>query len=162
MIAINKVNTQEQIDQFRELVTEYVQSWFENHNDVPQVQVDLAMNQIKDFKKYFAGSNGASFLATSQDKPIGCIGLLLHSKDVCEIKRLYVRKEYRGNRIGRNLTKTAISYARGLGYKTVLIHTVKVLKEAIQLYYSLNFKPTEPYDETLNEPDAVFMKLILS
>ena len=61
------------------------------------------------------------------------------------MKRLYVLQDFRRKGVGRALATAAIKNARRIGYKKMLLDTVPSMKEAIELYFSLGFRETEPY-----------------
>ena len=79
------------------------------------------------------------------------------------MKRMWVRPEFRGKRIGRALAETVIDEARKIGYAQMRLDTGTFMKEAPALYRSLGFKDIEPYYEIHNEMRKMmdFMELRL-
>jgi putative acetyltransferase len=107
----------------------------------------------------YAPPSGALFLARVPSsvgaEPAGCVALRDLGSDDCEMKRLYVRPEYRGLGIGRVLAERVMDEARRIGYRRMRLDTLERLADAVALYRSLGFEPTEPYcDNPL--PGAMF------
>ena len=67
------------------------------------------------------------------------------SEDIAEMKRLYVRKPYRGYGLGRQLAQMIIDKAKSLGYSSIRLDTVPSMQAAQHLYSSLGFYDIEPY-----------------
>ena len=57
---------------------------------------------------------------------------------------MYLQKAYRGKGLGKFLLEDALSRARQLGFKTMILETASVLKEAIALYKNYGFVEYQP------------------
>jgi GNAT superfamily N-acetyltransferase len=90
----------------------------------------------------------------------GCVALLPLDADRCEMKRMYVRPDHRGESIGRVLALAIVDHARAIGYRRMLLDTLPHMKEAIALYRSIGFKDTARYRYNPVE-ESLFFELIL-
>jgi ribosomal protein S18 acetylase RimI-like enzyme len=109
----------------------------------------------------YAPPKGRLFLAVDGDRTAGCVALREIGPGICEMKRLYVRPEFRGTGLGRTLAEKIIQAAREIGYRHMRLDTLPgKMDRAIAVYRSLGFKEIEPY---YNNPvaGAVFMDLEL-
>ena len=65
--------------------------------------------------------------------------------DAAEMKRLYVRPQFRRFGLGRALTEATLDAARLLGYQHVLLDTLDDMEAARTLYDELGFVAIPPY-----------------
>jgi ribosomal protein S18 acetylase RimI-like enzyme len=93
----------------------------------------------------YAGAAGRLLLAWSGAAAVGCVALRPLAGDSCEMKRLYVRPQVRGEQLGRRLAERICKEALEAGYSRICLDTLPTMGAAQKLYQSLGFKPTEPY-----------------
>ena len=126
------------------------------HIDMQDPQTELA--ELETGK--YTPPNGALLLAMHDDEYIGAVALRKLEDDICEMKRLYVHPNSRGNSVGRLLAEQIIQKARDMGYKRMRLDTHPAMTKAHRLYYSLGFYDIPPYNQNI-VPDALFMELDL-
>jgi putative acetyltransferase len=108
----------------------------------------------------YAPPDGWLLLAASGTLPAGCGGIRKIGEGTCELKRMYVRPEFRGRKLGRQLALLLIDKAREIGYRTMRLDTIGTMKEAIGLYHALGFRDIAPYYNN-PIPEALYMELDL-
>jgi putative acetyltransferase len=156
MVEIINGATPERIADARQLLEEYA-SW---------IEISLC---FQNFDKELAGlpgdyapPQGRFLLAMKDDRLAGCIALRPLSEGTCEMKRLYVRPEFRGLGLGRTLAVNIIETAREIGYESMRLDTLPGrMDQALAMYRRLGFKEIEPYYEN-PVAEATFMELKLA
>jgi len=88
---------------------------------------------------------GCLLLAGSDGEWVGCCALRRIADGVCEMKRLYIKPTTRGAQLGRRLAEQLLAKARALGYRRMMLDTLKEMTAARALYGSLGFRQVEPY-----------------
>jgi len=93
----------------------------------------------------YAAPDGRLLLAYYEGRVAGCVGLRKVVEGVCEMKRLWVRPDFRGKKIGRKLAEAVIAEARKIGYSIMKLDTIDTMTEAITMYQSMGFTETTAY-----------------
>jgi len=97
----------------------------------------------------YAEPRGALLLAEVEGAIAGCCALRpLDNADypnASEMKRLYVRRAFRGFGLGRELAEAMLDRARQAGYACVLLDTLDDMESARALYTDLGFEEIPPY-----------------
>ena len=142
-IALLNATHPDQIGTVRELFSEYALS----------LNVDLALQGLQQELQQLPGDyrapRGCLLLANVEGETAGCCAL--RPLDDCdypnaaEMKRLYVRKAFRGFGLGKALAEAILEHARRLSYSTVLLDTLDDMEAARALYNELGFIEVPPY-----------------
>jgi GNAT superfamily N-acetyltransferase len=128
-----------------------VRAIFQEYAD--SLDVDLAFQdfaqELADLPGDYAAPRGQILLAEVEGSIAGCCALRpLDSADypnASEMKRLYVRKAFRGFGLGRQLAEAILDAARQAGYACVLLDTLDGMESARALYAELGFVEIPPY-----------------
>lgn len=105
-------------------------------------------DELADLEIKYGLPNGRLYLLYYDNNLAGCIGLRKLDNDSCEMKRLYVRSDFRGKQLGDYLVKRIISDAKKIGYKSILLDTIPFLLSAIKLYKKYGFYEIESYNNS--------------
>ena len=129
---------------------EHVRQFFRNYAAWLGVNLDYQDfgEEMASLPGAYAAPAGRLFFAEFEGRPAGCVGIRPSSDGVCEMKRLYVEPEMRGNGIGRQLALAAIKAAKALGYRKVMMDTLPAMRIAVKLYRELGFKEAPAYYPT--------------
>jgi putative acetyltransferase len=94
----------------------------------------------------YAPPEGRLLLAECEGQLAGCVALHKLEDGICEMKRLYLRPQFRGKRRGRALAERIIFEARQIGYRRMRLDTVEpVMKDAVAMYRRLGFEEVTAY-----------------
>ena len=144
-----------QVAQARELFLEYAQSLgfslcFQNFDQ-----------ELADLPGDYGPPAGRLLLVQYEGQLAGCVALHKLEDGICEMKRLYLRPQFRGKGLGRAIADRIIAEARQIGYTRMRLDTVEpVMKDAVAMYRRIGFREIAPY---CNNPiaGALYMELEL-
>ena len=91
---------------------------------------DFDLDKIED---YYLQNRGIFYMGVVDSTIIGTSAVRLIDDGTCEIKRIYVKKDFRGRGFGRALFIQALKFAEE-NYSTVVLKTDARLEDAINLY----------------------------
>ncbi|WP_422000169.1 GNAT family N-acetyltransferase [Reyranella sp.] len=115
----------------------------------------------------YAPPEGALLLARADGRAAGAVALRPLEPGICEMKRLYVRPDFRGLRgpdglsLGRTLTHRIVEEARSRGYRSLRLDTIAgKMDAAIRVYRSMGFVDIPPYYPS-PVPGTTYLELAL-
>jgi putative acetyltransferase len=157
MLSILQAAGPEQLTIARQLIQEYA-AWLEFNLCFQGFE-----EEMQALPGRYAPPAGRLLVALWDGKLAGVIALRpMDQAGLCEMKRLYVRPEFRGRRIGRILAEYVIREAAETGYSRMRLDTVPgKMDSAIAMYRELGFKETDPYYHT-PVGHTLFMELALT
>jgi GNAT superfamily N-acetyltransferase len=139
-ISFAQAESPSQIAQARELFLEYAQSLgfslcFQNFDQ-----------ELAGLPGDYAPPAGRLLLVEREDQLAGCVALHKLETEIGEMKRLYLRPQFRGKGLGRLLADRIIAEARQIGYQRLRLDTVEpVMKDAVAMYRRMGFKEIAAY-----------------
>lgn len=150
-----QVESPTQVSQARQLFLEYAQSLgfslcFQNFD-----------KELANLPGDYAPPDGRLLLAELEGQVAGCVALHKLESGICEMKRLYLRPQFREKGLGRALADRIIAEARQMGYQRMRLDTVEpVMRDAVAMYRRIGFREIAPY---CNNPiaGALYMELLL-
>lgn len=155
-MKIVQAQSEHEIQQVRELFAEYV-AWLGINLCFQNYEKELA-----ELPGDYAQPGGRLLLVLDEDgRAAGCAALRDLGEGVCEMKRLFVRPEFRGQHLGERLVDMILNDARAIGYQCIRLDTLPgKMDRAIAMYRARGFKDIAPY---YNNPvaGAAFMELTL-
>ena len=111
----------------------------------------------------FSPPAGCPLLADAGEHAAASGALRSLDPGVCELKRMYVRPQYRGQGLGRAIGQELLRQARNKGYRLARLDTEVSLDVARRLYASLGFRAMPQYYQVPTEilQRSVFMEAVL-
>jgi ribosomal protein S18 acetylase RimI-like enzyme len=154
-ISFSEITGQKGIKEVRKLFREYAES----------LETDLCFQRFQEeldsLPGKYAPPDGSLILAHVDGYTAGCIALRKLEDGICEMKRLYVRENFRGLGLGKKLVTRIIEEASRRHYQYMRLDTLPTMKEAQRLYLSFGFYDIESY--VYNPVDGVrYMELKLT
>ena len=129
-----------------------------------QLNVDLSFQSFEEelaaIHVLYNLPSGGLIIAYDDDKPMACGAIRKFEDDVAELKRMYVREEYRGSGVGRELLNELLRKAKALGYTRIRLDTLPGMESAQRLYRALGFYEIMPYRFNPIEGTLYFEKVL--
>jgi GNAT superfamily N-acetyltransferase len=128
------------VAQARELFVEYARSLgfslcFQNFD-----------KELAEMPGDYAPPDGRLLLGEYDGEVAACAALRKIDFGVCEMKRLYLRLQFRGKGLGRAVAERLVAEARQIGYQRMRLDNVEpVMKDAVAMYRKLGFVEIAPY-----------------
>jgi putative acetyltransferase len=104
----------------------------------------------------------AFFVIRVNNAPAGCGGVKLVDAGYGEIKRMYIRPQFRGLGLAKLMLGHLTEYARSRGIELLRLETGIYQREAIGLYERAGFKAVPPFGEYKPDPNSVFFEKRIS
>lgn len=148
--------------EIKELFLEYTKMLIEKEPSMEEyLKLQSYDSEIEHLNDKYGLPYGRLYIAKFDNEIVGCIALRKIDDKNCEMKRLFVKPEFRGNNIANELINTIIDDTKVIGYKYMLLDILPFLKSAIHLYKKVGFYEIDSYNNSLVK-SSIFMKLDLN
>lgn len=97
-------------------------------------------------------------VAYDGDISVGCAGLKKYDEENAEVKRVFIKSEYRGRGISKILMSMLEERARKKGYKYLILESGEQLVAAMALYRKLDYKIIPNYGQYKDMPESICMR----
>ena len=105
-------------------------------------------SDLEDICGYYIDKGGMFYIGSIDGVVVGTGAVRRINSIKCEIKRIYVKQEFRGRGFGEELFLKALGFAR-IYYHVVTLKTDRTLVEAINMYQKHGFSVVNKTDDTL-------------
>ncbi len=123
--------------------------------------VENGVPDVNDAMQHYIGNRGEFRVLVDGETIVGMGAVRRLSDEVCELKRMWFLRAYRGRGLGRALALELIQWARDNGYQIMRLDSgsAPLFAPAHTLYRSLGFSDIERYNE--NQYATVWMEKML-
>lgn len=148
-------------DEIKKLFEEYTNLLIKNDENFKKyLEIQNYDKEVENLEEKYGLPYGRLYILYFDKNVAGCVGLKKIDEKSCELKRLYIRDEFRGKKLGEKLVEKIIKDAKEIGYKYILLDTLPFLDKAISLYKKYNFYEIESYNDSPMS-NSIFMRLDL-
>lgn len=118
----------------RELAPKNLRDQFESYI------ANAVLPELDNAKTEFAEADQSGLWIVADNQIIGSFGLQRRPGDICELRRMYLRKERRGGGLAAEMLKYAEHRAHDFGYQRIILSTSEIQKAAINFYQKNNYQ----------------------
>ena len=139
-ITISQANNSSHLEEALILFREYAES----------LPVDLSFQNFEEElqtidQQYQKPTGGILLAHYNANELAGCAAVRQFENDIGELKRMYIRKDFRGIGLGQKLLDLSFDLAKDLGYIKIRLDTLPSMASAIKLYQKNGFSEIEAY-----------------
>jgi len=119
-----------------------------------------SMSDIENVRSHYFDNNGIFLVLVDGEQVVGTGSIRKLDDKICELKRMWFLKEYRGQGLGWKMAQMLFDFALAAGYRKIRLDLANEERqpEALKFYRKLGFYPIERYNDSLCH---VFMEKLL-
>ena len=140
MVILKKATTSTDFDLGKQLFKAYAE----------ELDIDLSFqhfsHELDSIEQQYGPPDGVLYLLLEDGiNAIGCFGIRKLESQICELKRMYIKKNYRGKGFSKMLLNQAIETGQRLGYEKMRLDTLPSMQAAIHSYQRFGFYEIPSY-----------------
>ena len=149
-MEIREIQNHEDAEMVISLIRQFVQWLRKRYGDIDQAvdtyfEKEGLEEELTALSKLSLPTHRKILVAIDKDEAAGTVMLNRINGSTCQMNRLFVSSDFRGQNVGRQLCLHLIELARDLGYQRMRLHTTQRQIESKQLYLSLGFQSCDAY-----------------
>jgi putative acetyltransferase len=119
-----------------------------------------SMSDIDNVRSHYFDNNGTFLVLVDGEQLVGTGAIRKLDDEICELKRMWFLKEYRGQGLGWKMAQILFDFALAAGYGKIRLDLANEERqpEALKFYRKLGFYPIDRYN---NSSCLVFMEKLL-
>ncbi|MGK7947925.1 MAG: GNAT family N-acetyltransferase [Xenococcaceae cyanobacterium] len=159
MLEIKPIESR-QIEEVKELILTVNQEVLKvDRSTILSVEEDF-FEDLDNIQEHYLNNRGVFLVLLDKQKVVGSGAIRYLENDICELKRMYLLKSYRGQNWGKKIGDDLLDFAKNKNYKRVRLDLANAEKQkpAMNFYKNLGFYSIPRYNSS---PCQVFMEKIL-
>ena len=159
MLEIKPIESR-QIEEVKELILTVNQEVLKvDRSTILSVEEDF-FEDLDNIQEHYSNNRGIFLVVLDKQKVVGSGAIRYLENDICELKRMYLLKSYRGQNWGKKIGDELLDFAKNKNYKRVRLDLANAEKQkpAMNFYKSLGFYSIPRYNSS---PCQIFMEKIL-
>jgi putative acetyltransferase len=159
MLEIKPI-AQHQIESAKQIViTVSLEIWQGTITEADFRRLD-SLSDIDKVRSHYFDNHGTFLVLVDRDRVVGTGGIRKLDDEICELKRMWFLKAYRGQGLGWQMAQRLLGFAKQAGYRNIRLDLASKERqlEALNFYQKLGFYAIDRYNDGLCE---VFMEKTL-
>jgi putative acetyltransferase len=150
MIEIRPIQ-QHQIEQAKQIVTIVSLEIWQDILTEEDVKRYDSMSDIQNVQSHYFDNSGVFLVLMDNQQVVGTGAIRKLDDEICELKRMWFLKAYRGQGWGWKMAQMLFEFARQVGYRKVRLDLANEERQqqALKFYKRLGFYPIERYNDSL-------------
>lgn len=95
---------------------------------------------LREIRRSYQQNGGEFWLALSGGQVVGTIGLMLREEHCAILKKFFVKKEFRAQKVGLALYQELLEFARRSGVRHIILDTPSVARASHRFYEKAGFR----------------------